>query len=101
MLIYENRKAKLLNILKIGINPFKKFVATGEIKEELGFVSTRKNLTETIIDIIKNNKNTSISHHQHHYDYRNQSERARAWNDAVPNAHSITSISADGMNPTA
>ena len=36
MLIYENKKAKLLNILKIGINPFKKFVATGEIKEELG-----------------------------------------------------------------
>ncbi len=57
MLIYENRKAKLLNIFKIGINPFKKFVATGEIKEELGFVTSRKELTESIIDIIENNKN--------------------------------------------
>ena len=57
MLIYENKKAKLLNILKIGINPFKKFVATGEIKEELGFVSSRKNLMESIINIIKSNEN--------------------------------------------
>lgn len=57
MLIYENKKAKLLNILKIGINPFKKFVATGEIKEELGFVSSRKDLMETIINIIKSNEN--------------------------------------------
>jgi len=57
LLIYENKKAKLLNILKIGINPFKKFVATGEIKEELGFVSSRKGLMESIINIIKSNEN--------------------------------------------
>ena len=57
MLIYENKKAKLLNILKIGINPFKKFVATGEIKEELGFVSSRKDLMESIINIIKSDEN--------------------------------------------
>ena len=57
MLIYENKNAKLLNILKIGINPFKKFVATGEIKEELGFVNSRKSLIESIINIIKSNKN--------------------------------------------
>ena len=57
MLIYENKKAKLLNILRIGINPFKKFVSTGEIKEELGFVSSRKSLMESIINIIKSNEN--------------------------------------------
>lgn len=57
MLIYENKKAKLLNILKIGINPFKKFVATGEIKEELGFVGSRKGLMESIINTIKSNEN--------------------------------------------
>ena len=57
MLIYENKKAKLLNILKIGINPFKKFVATGEIKEELGFVSSRKDLMESISSIIRSNEN--------------------------------------------
>lgn len=57
MLIYENKKAKLLNILKIGINPFKKFVATGEIKEDLGFVSSRKHLMDSIISIIKSNEN--------------------------------------------
>lgn len=57
MLIYENKKAKLLNILKIGINPFKKFVATGEIKEELGFVKSRAELLESIINIIKTNEN--------------------------------------------
>lgn len=39
------------------INPFKKFVATGEIKEELGFVSSRKGLMESIINIIKSNEN--------------------------------------------
>jgi len=57
LLIYENKKAKLLNILRMEINPFKKFVATGEIKEELGFVSSRKGLMESIINIIKSNEN--------------------------------------------
>ncbi|TFG16565.1 MAG: hypothetical protein EU531_06135, partial [Promethearchaeota archaeon] len=57
MLIYENFKAKLLNILKFGINPFKKFVSTGEIREDLGLVSSRTPLLETIMEFIKNNKN--------------------------------------------
>ncbi len=48
ILLYENRKAKLLNILKIGINPFKKFVSTGEIEEELGLVQSRENLLNII-----------------------------------------------------
>jgi len=56
-LIYENKKAKLLNILRIGINPFKKFVATGEIKEELGFVPSRQDFMESINDIIDKNEN--------------------------------------------
>lgn len=57
MLIHENFKAKLLNILKFGINPFKKFVSTGNIKEELGLIKSRKPLLKNIIDIIENNKN--------------------------------------------
>jgi len=57
MLIYENFKAKLLNILKFGINPFKKFVSTGEIREDLGLVSSRTPLLETIMEFIKNNEN--------------------------------------------
>ena len=44
MLIYENFKAKLLNILKFGINPFKKFVSTGELKEDLGLMKSRKKI---------------------------------------------------------
>ncbi|MEJ2295209.1 MAG: hypothetical protein P8Y23_10630 [Candidatus Lokiarchaeota archaeon] len=57
MLIYENFKAKLLNILKFGINPFKKFVSTGEIKEDLGLVKSRKDLLTTIMEIIEDNEN--------------------------------------------
>ena len=57
MLIFENKKAKLLNILKIGINPFKKFVSTGELKEELGMVFSRKELMEAIINVIERNEN--------------------------------------------
>ena len=57
MLIYENFKAKLLNILKFSINPFKKFVSTGEIREDLGLVSSRTPLLETIMEFIKNNEN--------------------------------------------
>ncbi|MHA1150182.1 MAG: hypothetical protein ACTSR8_18275 [Promethearchaeota archaeon] len=56
MLLYENKKAKLLNTLKVGINPFKKFVATGEIKEDLGLVPSRQSLIEEIRDSIKNNE---------------------------------------------
>lgn len=54
MLLYENKKAKLLNLLKIGLNPFKKFVCTGEIKEELGLVKSRKHLIELITSLLSN-----------------------------------------------
>ena len=57
MLIYENFKAKLLNILKFGINPFKKFVSTGELKEDLGLMKSRKDLLSTIMEIIEDNEN--------------------------------------------
>ena len=57
MLLYENKKAKLLSILKIGINPFEKFVSTGEIKEELGLVKSRKSILQHIINIIKEEDN--------------------------------------------
>ncbi len=57
MLIYENFKAKLLNTLKLGVNPFKKFVSTGEIREDLGLVKSRKPLIESLMDIIEKNEN--------------------------------------------
>ena len=57
MLLYENKKVKFLNILKMGINPFSKFVSTGEIKEDLGFVQSREELINSIVDIIENNEN--------------------------------------------
>ena len=57
MLLYENKKAKLLNIFRIGINPFKKFVSTGEIKEELGIVKSREDLLTSILNIIEKNEN--------------------------------------------
>lgn len=57
MLLYENKEAKFINILKIGINPFKKFVSTGEINEDLGLVESREPLLESIINIIENNEN--------------------------------------------
>ena len=56
MLLYENKKQKLLTILKMGINPFVKFVATGEIKEDIGLVKSRKNLLNSIQKIIDNNE---------------------------------------------
>jgi hypothetical protein len=48
MILYDNKKVKLLNFLKLGINPFRKFVSTGEIKEELGLVKSRNKLFESI-----------------------------------------------------
>jgi len=57
MLIYENFKAKLLNILKFGIKPFKKFVSTGEIREDLGLTTSRKPLLDKIMEIVENNEN--------------------------------------------
>ena len=57
ILLYENRKAKLLNILKIGINPFKKFVSTGEIEEELGLVQSREDLLNIIMNTFDKDEN--------------------------------------------
>jgi len=57
MLLHENKKARLLTFLKLGINPFKNFVSTGEIKEELGLVISRKNILDEIVKIIENDKN--------------------------------------------
>lgn len=56
MLLHENKKVKFLSFLKAGINPFRKFVSTGEIKEELGLVRSRTNLVKDIKDVIDNNE---------------------------------------------
>lgn len=57
MLLYENKNAILLDLLKTDINPFKKFVSTGEIKEDLGLVNSRNSLLESITEIIENKEN--------------------------------------------
>jgi len=57
MLLYENRKQKFLNILRLGLNPFKKFVSTGEIKEDLGIIRSREHFLESIVELIESNKN--------------------------------------------
>jgi len=57
MLLFENQKGVLLNFLKTGINPFEKFVSTGEIKEDLGLVESRIDLLESIVRIVENNEN--------------------------------------------
>jgi len=57
MLLYENKKGKLLTFLKIGLNPFKKFVATGEIKENIDLAESRFDLIESIKKLIENEKN--------------------------------------------
>ena len=57
MLLYENKKVRLLNLLRIGINPFKRFVSTGEIPEDLSFVGSRKPLLNQIAENIENKPN--------------------------------------------
>jgi len=57
MLLYENKKAKLLNFLRIGVNPFKRFVSTGKIAEELGVINSRKSILAQIVNDIKNTPN--------------------------------------------
>ena len=52
MILYENNSARLLNIIKWGNNPFKKFVSTSEIKEELDFVKSREELINRIKTIL-------------------------------------------------
>jgi hypothetical protein len=57
MLLYENKKVKFLKFLRIGVNPFKRFVSTGEIAEELGVVNSRKSILAQIVNNIKNTPN--------------------------------------------
>ncbi|MFX1324555.1 MAG: hypothetical protein ACFE8N_06340 [Promethearchaeota archaeon] len=57
MLIFENREQKLINLLKFIGSPFKKFVSTGELKEDLGLVESRQDFIKNIADIIERNEN--------------------------------------------
>jgi hypothetical protein len=57
MILYENRKELLLNVIKWGNNPFKKFVSTGEIKEDLDLVTSRVNLVQKIKRLVENESN--------------------------------------------
>jgi len=57
MILYESSEARLLNIIRWGNNPFKKFVCTSEIKEELDLVKSRDDFTKNIISIVKQNNN--------------------------------------------
>ncbi|MBN1214432.1 MAG: hypothetical protein JXA99_03215 [Candidatus Lokiarchaeota archaeon] len=57
MLLWENTKLKFLKLFKIKINPFNNFVATGEIKEELDFVNSRKHFMDSISKFIDENQN--------------------------------------------
>jgi hypothetical protein len=57
MILYESSKARLLNIIRWGNNPFKKFVCTSEIKEELDLVKSRDDLIKHIISIVEQNNN--------------------------------------------
>ena len=60
MLLYENKKIKLLNYIKTGLNPFKNFVSTGEIEERLGVVQSRKDILQSIIHLVEENKQNLI-----------------------------------------
>jgi len=57
MLLFENKQQKLLNLLKFTGSPFKKFVSTGEIEEDIGLAHSRQDLLNSIIDIIEKNEN--------------------------------------------
>lgn len=57
MLLYENKKQKLLNVLKFTGSPFKKFVSTSEIEEDLGLVQSREEFLESIVNEIDKNEN--------------------------------------------
>jgi hypothetical protein len=56
MLLFDNKKQKFLNVLKLTGSPFRKFVSTGEINEELGVVQSRKDILGSIINRIENNE---------------------------------------------
>ncbi len=57
MLLFENKEQKLINILKFIGSPFKKFVSTGEIKEDLGIVQSRHGFLNEIAKVINRNSN--------------------------------------------
>ncbi|MFX1304801.1 MAG: hypothetical protein ACFE9X_15715 [Promethearchaeota archaeon] len=57
MLLFENKEKKLINLLKFTGSPFKKFVSTGEIEEDIGLVKSRQDLLSAIINIIEKNEN--------------------------------------------
>jgi len=57
MLLYENIEAKILSILKMGINPFERFVSTGEIKENFPVVKSRTSILNKISNIINDENN--------------------------------------------
>jgi len=57
MILHENSEARLLNMIRWGNNPFKKFVSTSEIKEELDFVKSRDDLIKNIKSIVKQSNN--------------------------------------------
>jgi len=57
MLLFENKEQKLINTLKFIGSPFKKFVSTGEIKEDVGLVHSRQDFLQNIANIIERNEN--------------------------------------------
>ncbi len=57
MLLFENKEQKLLNLLKFTGSPFKKFVSTGEIEEDINLVQSRQDLLDTIIEKVEENEN--------------------------------------------
>lgn len=57
MLLLENKEQKLINTLKFIGSPFKKFVSTGEIREDIGLVQSRKDFLRNIVTIVKGNEN--------------------------------------------
>lgn len=57
MLLFENKEQKLINILKFLGSPFKKFVSTGEIKEDIGLVQSRQEFLHQLMRIIDKNEN--------------------------------------------
>lgn len=57
MLLFENKEQKLISILKFIGSPFKKFVSTGEIKEDIGLVPSRQEFLQKIVNIIEGNEN--------------------------------------------
>ncbi|MHA2339745.1 MAG: hypothetical protein ACXACX_20750, partial [Candidatus Hodarchaeales archaeon] len=57
MLLFENKEQKLINVLKFIGSPFKKFVSTGELKEDIGLVPSRQEFLHDIINIVKGDEN--------------------------------------------